>query len=547
MKDFKVLIFMDRFRILFEKIGVDYEVMRKILRIKLVMDGRRIPTIMNNSSKNKTDNKEKNNFFKSLWFYGLMGVLMIPFILTDNNYVFQMSIVFGILIFLVMTSLISDFSSVFLDIRDKNIIYTKPVSSKTISMAKTLHVCIYMFYITIALTGVPLIVSLIRQGVGFFVIFLFEIILINLFVVVLTALMYLLILKFFDGEKLKDIINYVQILLSITITVGYQLIARLFSFMDFNLVFEPTWWQYFMIPIWFGAPFELILHKNFNGYYIAFSIMAIVIPIISIILYVRLIPVFERSLQKLNNNNGRAKKSNKRFSQMLSGFICANREEKIFFRFASDMMRNEREFKLKVYPALGFALIFPFIFIFSQLRYQGFHEIGSGKMYFNIYLCALLLPTVIMMMKYSGKYKAAWIYKIVPIEKTASIFKGALKAFLVRLVLPVYGVECVIFLSIFGMRIFSDLIVVFLNILLFTVICFRILKKALPFSEAFEATNQSEGLVVFPLMLLIGALGAVHYACTLFNYGVYLFIVALILINIIVWKKAFNLSWEKVI
>lgn len=549
MKDYKILQVMDRFKTVFEKLDIDYPIMRKILRIKLVMDARRVPTIMSNASKKKgkRSNEDKNNFTRSLWVYGLMGLLMVPFILMSESYIFQMSIVFGILIFMITTSLISDFSSVLLDITDKNIITSKPVANKTLSIAKTIHVFIYMSYITIALAGIPLVASLIRHGILFFIIFLLEIILVDLFIVMLTTLLYLIILKFFDGEKLKDIINYVQIALSISMTIGYQLIGRLFSFMDLNVIFHPKWWQYFIIPIWFGAPFEYFLKGNNNYFYLSFSILALVVPIISIVLYIKNISVFERSLQKLNNSSEHKKNKSKKFSQWLTNILCRSKEEKIFFRFASDMMRNERGFKLKVYPSLGFAIIFPFIFIFNQLKYSDLVTIASSKLYFNIYFCALLLPTIIMMIKYSGKHKGAWVYKILPIYEISPIFKGTIKALFVRLLLPVYGVECILFMSIFGIRIFGELIIVFLNIMLFTVLCFRIIKKSLPFSEAFDATRQSEGFVVFPLMLVIGVLGGIHFACTLFNYGLFILTAILILLNIIAWKKAFNISWENIV
>lgn len=40
--------------------------------------------------------------------------------------------------------------------------------------------------------------------------------------IVITALIYLFILRFFNGEKVKDIINFVQIALTIVMTIGYQ-------------------------------------------------------------------------------------------------------------------------------------------------------------------------------------------------------------------------------------------------------------------------------------------------------------------------------------
>lgn len=548
MKDFKVLKFLDRFKSFFEKLGIDYNIMRRILQVKLTMDGRRVPTIIGNSSKSKEQgkNKDENSFKKSLYFYGLMGVFfLIPFIIMDKSYIFQMSFAFGILMFMLMTSLISDFSSVLLDVRDKNIIFSKPVDNKTLSMAKIVHIFIYMFFITISFSGAGLVVALIKHGILFFILFLLEIILMDLFIVVLTALLYLLILKFFDGEKLKDIINYVQIILTIAITVGYQFLGRLFDLSNLNIVFVPKWWQYIIAPIWFGAPFELILNGTKNIYYVIFSILALVVPIISIIIYIKLIPTFERNLQKLNNNISEVKKGNNKFSQWTSNIICFSKQEKIFFRFASDMMKNEREFKLKVYPSLGFALIFPFIFIFNELRSESFSTIASGKMYLNIYFCALLLPTVVMMIKYSEKYKGAWIYKAIPINDISAVFKGTLKAFIVKLLAPIYIVECIIFIFIFGLRILPDLVLVFLSILLFATLCFKFLKTSLPFSQKYEAAQQSEGLIMIPLMMLLGVLAGIHYACTFLNYTVYMYILVMIVLNIVMWKKTFNISWDK--
>lgn len=543
MKDFKILKILDAFRNLFELLGVDYDIMRRILQVKLTMDGRCVPTIIRRSSNKKTENKDENSFIKSLWLYGLMGLIMLPFVMI-NNYIFGMSLIFGMIMFMIMTSLISDFSSVLLDIRDKNIIFSKPVSSKTLSMAKTIHILIYMFFLTFALSGMALVLSLIKHGLVFFIIFLLEIILMDLLIVVLTALLYLIILKFFDGEKLKDIINYVQIGLSIAITIGYQLIGRLFSFVNLNAVFSPKWWQYFIVPIWFGAPFELALHSNTHIYYVIFSLLAVFVPIISIIIYIKLIPSFEKNLQKLNNNGTKTRKKNKKIFERISRLVCFDKKERIFFRFASDMMKNERDFKLKVYPSLGFALIFPFIFIFSELHANTLHNIASGKMYLNIYFCALLLPTVVMMMKYSVQYKGSWIYKVMPIENVAPVFKGTLKALIVKLLCPIFIAESILFIIIFGFRILPDLIAVLLNVLLFTLICFHIIKKSLPFSEPFESGQQSERFTIFPLMILLGILAGIHYGITLIHYGIYIYIVILILGNIAVWKYSLNISWE---
>ncbi len=544
MKDFIALKFLDRFKGLFEKMGIDYNVMRRIVQIKLIMDGRRVPTIINSSSRRKkTEGDSNKNLFKtSLIIYFFIGLVFLPFILMGKNYIFQMSFVFGFLIFLLMTTLISDFSSVFLDIRDKNIIFSKPVRNITLSAAKFIHILIYMVSITFSLSAIGLTASLISHGVLFFLIFLIEIIFIDIFVVVLSALIYLFILRFFDGEKLKDIINYVQIILTMTITIGYQFIGRIFNIVGYKVVYVPKWWQYFIIPMWFSAPFELINNGNTKIYFVILTALAIAIPIIAIIIYIKLLPTFERNLQKLNNNYSKNKNENHKFINVISKIICSTKVEKVFFEFCCDMMKNERNFKLKVYPSLGFSIIFPFIFLISDLRDEGFSSLASSKQYLSIYLCALMLPSVIMMIKYSEKYKGAWIYKVTPLAETSDIYKGIFKAAIVKLISPIYFVECLIFIVIFGMRIIPDLILIFLILLIYVVICFRLFKKALPFSEAYGTGGQGEGMIIIPMMIMLGVMAVIHFFATTVQYGVIIYIIIALLINVFAWKKAFKIE-----
>ena len=343
MKDFRVLRFLDIFRGIFEKMGVDYPAMRKILNVKLILDGRRVSTVLSNQNnkKKEKEDKDKNNFLKSLWTYILMGAFLILFIVIGDNFLFQMSFVFGVTMFLLMTSLIADFSSVLLDIKDKEILLSKPIDSKTLNMAKILHIFMYITAITMAISGPSLIVSIKRHGFTFFFIYLLAVILIALFTIILTAIIYLVVLRFSSGEKLKDIINYVQIGLTIAMSLGYQLIGRLFDFIDINnLEYNPSLWKYFFPPLWFAAPFELILKANNESYIVIYSILGVLIPIISIVVYIKLMPMFERNLQKLNSAEGQTKDKNK-VNIFVSKVVCKDEEERIFYKFATNMLKNE--------------------------------------------------------------------------------------------------------------------------------------------------------------------------------------------------------------
>lgn len=545
MQDYFTLKLLDLFERLFSLFGINYKVMRRILQVKLTMDGRRVPTVFSQNGKRK-GKESSNQYFKSLWIYVLFGLFMIPFILLGDNYLFQMSFVYGIFTFFVMTSMISDFSSVLLDIRDRNILYPKPVDRRTVSAAKLMHVVIYLSYLTIALIGIPLLVGLFTKGILFFIVSVVNTILLNMLIVVLTAVIYFLVLRFFDGEKLKDIINYVQIGLSLVIMIGYQLLGRSFELLNLKITFKLEWWQIFVFPIWYGANTDMLLKQNFEPTMILFSILGLLVPILAVSIYMKLTPVFEQNLQKLTYH-GKAKEPKKRkLYQALVNVICRSQEERAFFRFATLMMKNEREFKLRVYPSLGFSVVIPLIFIFGVFR-TDFASLSSSISYLSVYFSLIVIPTIMILLKYSGRYKGAWIYKTSPVSKLAPMFSGTIKSFIVNLYLPIYLLLSIIFLILFGARILPDLIVVFFHACIYAVICFMILNKAIPFSYAFDEYNPNgNGIILFGLMLIVPLLAFLHYLSTFYAYGTYLYSVLAIISLVMLWKRAFNVTWEQI-
>ena len=143
MDNFKILNLLDKFKWIFEKMDVNYTIMRKILQVKLTMDGRRESVLTQNNK-----NTDGNIFFKSLWIYALLGLVLIALLFSDSSYFIQMSTISTLIMFMTMLSLISDFSYILLDVRDRNMILTKPVNEKTLSMAKALHISIYIISIS---------------------------------------------------------------------------------------------------------------------------------------------------------------------------------------------------------------------------------------------------------------------------------------------------------------------------------------------------------------------------------------------------------------
>ncbi|WP_144511247.1 hypothetical protein [Bacillus sp. FJAT-22090] len=537
MDDFTSLRVLDRFKGIFLKLDIEYEVMRKILQLKLTMDSRRMPPVFNGTKVKK----EGNQFTKSLWLYGLYGLLLLtPFLFFGNQYIFFTSIMFSMLMFILMTSMVSDFSAVLLDIRGKNILHTKPISKRTLNAAKIVHILIYMFLLTGSFVIIPLVLSIIKHGPGFTLIFAIEIILISCLVVVLTAFVYLFVLRFFSGEKLKDIINYVQIILSVAIMISYQLVARSFEIINLDITYSFAWWHLLLPPIWFGAPFEVFLHNDLSPHMIMLTTFALFVPILSIILYIRLMPAFERNLAKLASDSNRKKKKSRTLAKFWAKILCKTKEERTFYMFSSLMMTQERDLKLKIYPQLGVAFIFPFIFLFTDLRNSSFAEIGLGNKFMMIYFSLIMIPSVVYMLKFSGTYKGQWIYRAAPIQHETSMYSGTLKACIINYLLPIFLILSTVFLWIFSFRILPDLLVVLLVAITMTLVSYRILNgEVYPFSNSPEHTQDASSIKVFGSMLVIGFFVIVHLFFSKISYGLYVYMLILIIGILIGWKRTF--------
>lgn len=550
MKDFFLLKVLDRFRPVFQRLGVDYPMMRKILQLKCVMDERRVPTVMMNSRSDAASNS-KANFRMSLLIYAGIGVFIGLVLLLPVPLFFGMNLVMGMLIFMIITTMISDFSSILLDVRDKSILLPRPVEPRTLNAAKLIHIVTYLARITFAISAGSLVVGTLRHGVGFLLLFLLLMVLICGFVILLTSLLYYAILSVFSGEKLKDIINYFQIILTVFITVGYQFLGRVVDFSSLKGTFTPSWWDVFLPSMWFSAPFSLLLEHNFSPFYIGFSLLAVVIPVVTTVLYVKVVaPRFERNLQKLNSSGESRPAKKRNFQRAVSNLICFDPLEKVFFCFTQQVMANERKLKLRLYPSLAFSVIMPFFFFVSLFSGRSFptayESFTHGRYYLYLYFSAAVFPPLFSFVSISENYRGAWIYRALPVENPAAVMKGAFKAFLCKYVLPIQGLMSAIFLALFGAKIIPDILLILVNSMIMILVTYKFSKKALPFCQDFQYTQNGNSMGVFFLsFLLCGALALVHYVLGKYTaFGVWINLAVSLGAAVLLWRISFQITWE---
>lgn len=506
------------------------------------MDERRVPTVLNES-----EGKEGNYYLKSLLIYGVMGFLLLIFFLPPFPLFFKMNMVYGMILFMLVSTLISDFSSVLLDVNEKNILLSKPIDKRTFAIAKVVHILLYLTILSAVLGGAVLVAGTINYGALFPVIYIVQLLFLLGFAIFVTSTLYFLVLKFFDGEKLKDIINYFQVGFTIVLAVSYQFIGRAFNFIDFEVAYNPRWWSFLIPPAWFSAPYALLIEGHREAVYLYLTLIGIIVSVILFVVYSKKIaPYFESNLAKMSNNSEKSDsvkvEKKLRLTKKAAGILAVNKEERSFYLFTKQMIAKERQLKLKLLPALAFGVIFPLIFIFNT--YSMHENFGAFKEHFAnstnylwIYMSISMFVSTLPILSTSEKNKGAWVYAAFPIKDKRNIRKGALKALLANYLIPSYLIIAGVFLFLYGSNIVPHLVVMVLAMIFIVIVISKIIELDLPFSQEFRSIKDKSVPIFFNAVGFSAGGAIIHFVASRHPFGVYIMMASLAISVPIAWKK----------
>lgn len=540
MEDFFSLKILDLFRPLFEAFGVEYEKMRLIVSMKLTLDKRK-----NNSSENK------NSLMQSVILYLVIGLVASRIIVMPIDIMTKMTVLFALIFVMLLTCFITDFSSVILDTYDRHIIGITDVKDITLNMAKIVHIIIYISIISLSISAFSILMILMAYNIGFCLLFILCMILMDFLLIMMTSVIYYLLIKIFKGEKLKDVLNLFQIFMIFVFSIMYYFITSSLSDIQINYTFSIKAYDLFIPFMWFASLFCVIFYGKIQTLYIIMAILGIIVPILSILIYIKLTPAFERNLDKLEqvSYNEKDSKSKKSFASKLANKICKNNEEKSFFEFIYTNLSRDREFKTRVYPTLASGIIMPLVLLFvtydrsiSIMEYL--KSLSTTNNFLNIYLAVILLQNCILLLKYSKEYEASFIYDVLPISKKKNIYSAEFKVIIIKLFVPIFIIIGIPYLILFKAKFIVHLLIAFVSTIFISMGTFRVNDKSLPFSEDYAVTaNTSNFLNIIKSIGFVGAAVLLHYLIIL--KAPYIFSVAylilLILIMKIIWNKVFDI------
>ncbi|MDF2885316.1 MAG: hypothetical protein K0R54_5889 [Clostridiaceae bacterium] len=531
--EFISLKILDKFQILFNKFGIDYDIMRTILKTKLILDTRRTPVIAEQSKKKSS---EKTSLMQGYFFHFIFGVFLAFFIYFIKDEMIRMIYFAGAFFFMTTLYLISDFSFVLLDTKDKNILLTKPLDSKVVSMAKVLHILVYMFRLNSFIAGPSFISIVMLNGAGAIPLLLLEILLMDLLIFLITAFIYLLILRFFDGELLRNIINFIQILLTILVTVGYQIAVRMIDFTDLqNLHYSFEFANFFNPILWFGAPFEIIFNGGTDIYLYVFTVLLIIVPLISFAIYLKLSKKMESLLLKLDGQ-GNEKPYKHKFELILGKLLTRNETVKQSYHFTNAVLRSDRSLKLKIYPALSTGILLPILMIFNMgMRGQIIEPTGYEYLY--LYFNLLILPSVLELTLYSSASKGAYVYVSSGFANLKELYRGILLTVAVRLFVPLLILNSIIYILLFKESFIFDILTFMLTSMAVLPLLGKIYFTELPFSMPIDESNQNKSMDKFFVSLGVVACTVIlHLVFRKIPMGTWIYTGLLIILIPISWN-----------
>lgn len=513
---------------LYTRMGVDVFQLECIVATKLTMDDRR-PNPVRQLRGSRQPRPVKAATLGVALLNMILGFLHALIFSTGDNIVTQLCFYFSIFIITLGISLLSDFTTVLIDVRDNYIILPRPVNDRTVLLARLMHIFIHLCRLVIPLIIFPASRMFYRNIAGG-IVFLLFVLLATLFTIFILNAVYLVVLKVTTPERFKSAIAFLQVAMAVGIYGGYQLLPRLvdkFGLVSFDVSVHPV---LLLAPsYWFAAGWQILSHFSGTGQDYAGALLSVLVPVTSIYLVIKyLAPAFNRRLAQIQSSGdgkparssaspGKAVLPGIHISQRLAVAFTTSGAERAGFMLAWKLSGRNRDFMLKVYPTIGYMLVWIAMLWLSNQRaslsdIKEQNDEGKVVILAIMYMCTILLVSAAREVFYSDKYKASWVYFVAPVNKPGELISGGIKAIIAKFFLPVLLVTGIFLVPLTGFSVIPNLLLGLFNQILLTLLRVYLLHKSLPFSLYETASERTGGMLRnFAIFLLIPLLGIGQY------------------------------------
>lgn len=542
-------------RPIFLGLGVNFEQIVAIVEVKLKIDNRRARF----NQWNKKQSESNGTFFLMLGLYFLMACAISAFIYFSASIIAIYSLIFAVMMFMLAMTLITDFSAVILDSNDNAILLPRPIDDRTLLIARITHILMYLLSMMLALAIPFLVVTMHLYGVLAAISFLLISLLSLILIVFLTNIFYLVLMQFTSEERLRNVINTFQIILTFTFMGGYRLVGRLVNFdaLMNGVDSKVHWWHFLVPPIWMGNCMNIIIKHEFDSTKFLFLFLTLTMPFLVVFLVNNVFSgVFNQKIAGMDIAKRQEKIPNKTSKkglvETLSSIFTGTSMERGTFEFVWKITSRDRKFKLRIYPSLAYLLIYT-VFMIGTGRGDGsfVQQIehlreSTGMGIVVIYLCGTVLLTIRSQISQSEDFKAAWLYELAPIGKPGEILSGSLRAIMVKFLLPITLLLSLVLSVIWGVNLLDDLLFGMLTIINLDLLLSIGMSNELPFSTEIKKNGGGSFIRNMTYFFITGIIGFIHYLMMQVPYVIGVFMVIQLALALFLFKKYREVAWEKV-
>jgi ABC-2 type transport system permease protein len=543
----KASTFLKPLQYVVEKTGANFFQVCHLVDLRLLLDNRKLNP--NSSGKNKDP---KNTLVQQSLMFVLVGTFL-PLMFSKSNDLFLISFSTHIyLMVMVAVTMMAEYSVSLFDTRDNNLIIPLPVNGQTLGWARVLHILIYLLILSFSLVLPSLVIIGIKFGIASALLMFVASLLNTVFTLFFTIFIYLGLMKLTSGDKLKDVMMYIQVGLAIFIMVGYQLAPRYLMTNNGAEVFmNPSWYFLLIPPAWFSM--LTVSWQIHSTMMLAGAVIAVVVPLLAMVFIgKKLFYGFENTLVKLSagdTSNAKVKseklrRENTLWFRLNSILLGVTKSELPIFRLMWKLVGRERLFKQSILPMLAYMIVIPLFSIFSK---NGAGDIGQRYMTF-IYFTVMTSSMIPSVMCIGSNAYTLWIYQTLPNLKPSSVLCNAMKAAFARFFIPVFILMVAPLFYFKGIVALADIATVFLFNYFVAIAILYFQPPYFPFSQS-RATSQGGKTALRMMLIIILALplGFLHVYLSGKNGWLPLVLSAIFLpILILIDKKWFprKISWK---
>jgi hypothetical protein len=544
----------------YRSMGVDTVHLKAIVTTKLIMDDRR-PISLHQTRRRNKEKKVSLATLGTMAISALLGLVYILVFSIGTDIVTQLTFYFTLFFFMLSLTLISDFTSVLIDVRDNYIILPKPVSDRTFVVARLLHIFIHLCKIVLPMSIAGLVYMANEHSVYGAFLFMLLILFTTAFSIFFINALYILILKFTTPQRFQSIISYVQIFFAVVMYGSYQIFPRMIDRLNLNDFTISSKKGIILYPIYWLANSWQVLHTfKGNAKELGLAFAGLALPFACIIVVIKYFaPSFNKKLALLNSSSstpgktvGRSGKRNNSYSCFLSRIFTTSPTEKAGFDLTWMMTSRSRDFKVKVYPSMGYMLVYVVV-LFINSKSMTLTDIqdesGRGRIMIlsAIYFTSFLLMMAIGQIIYSEKFKAAWIYYASPLQKPGEIISGAAKAVILKFYIPIVVVITVASIVLVGLKVLPNIIFGLFNEILISAILVYAGNKFFPFSVQ-QSTNAKTGGFLRSMLILFvsGIIAGGHYLIYSILPGVAICAALSIIASWLLMDSIKKINWDKI-